>query len=220
MKTCTKCGETKPLDAFGSAGKYTRASCKVCHATQEQSRRQAIGEGHAAYLRAYRRANPERYREYRQQGYWKDPEIHRTRSRQRWASMSDEDRRAYYRASYNRNIESVRQYYQDNKPKYRERERRYRQEHPGVYQSKDMRRRARKIGAIHERINRDEIIARDAGICHLCGASPTGRSLTLDHVIPLVRGGTHTSDNLKVACRSCNSRKQRRLLSELDWYTP
>jgi 5-methylcytosine-specific restriction endonuclease McrA len=31
--------------------------------------------------------------------------------------------------------------------------------------------------------------------------------ITLDHVIPLTRGGAHTASNLRVACRSCNSSK-------------
>lgn len=41
-----------------------------------------------------------------------------------------------------------------------------------------------------------------------------GPCQTIDHVIPLVRGGTNFIGNLLPACRSCNHRKGTRLLSE------
>ena len=44
-----------------------------------------------------------------------------------------------------------------------------------------------------------------------------GRELdkpTMDHVVPLSRGGRHTKDNVVPACQSCNSSKNGRLLSE------
>lgn len=37
-----------------------------------------------------------------------------------------------------------------------------------------------------------------------CGRAGT----TLDHVVPIIRGGGHDEDNLVVACRPCNSRKK------------
>lgn len=41
-----------------------------------------------------------------------------------------------------------------------------------------------------------------------------GPAETVDHVVPLVRGGTNHEGNLTPACRSCNSRKQDRLVIE------
>lgn len=41
------------------------------------------------------------------------------------------------------------------------------------------------------------------GLCYLCGAIAD----TIDHVIPLSKGGTNWPANLRPACRSCNSRK-------------
>lgn len=70
-------------------------------------------------------------------------------------------------------------------------------------------RRARQAGvSTVERINRAEIIARDNRTCYLCGRTlAIGERVTLDHVQPLALGGSHTADNLRVACTSCNSRK-------------
>ncbi len=47
--------------------------------------------------------------------------------------------------------------------------------------------------------------------CHYCGKP---KADTVDHVVPLVRGGTNYEGNLVPACRSCNSRKQDRLVIE------
>ena len=44
--------------------------------------------------------------------------------------------------------------------------------------------------------------------CVYCGCIPTGRNRTIDHVIPLSRGGAHDRFNVVKACRSCNSSKQ------------
>lgn len=48
----------------------------------------------------------------------------------------------------------------------------------------------------------------DAGICAHCG---TSESLSVDHVIPISRGGTNDLENLQCLCRPCNSRKGARV---------
>ncbi len=55
------------------------------------------------------------------------------------------------------------------------------------------------------RLSRRQIFVRDDYTCQYCGAR--SRELTLDHVIPLFRGGTHTWENLVSACPRCNHRK-------------
>lgn len=45
------------------------------------------------------------------------------------------------------------------------------------------------------------------GACAYCGS--TGK-LTLDHVVPLARGGVHRIENLVAACKPCNTRKHAR----------
>lgn len=46
--------------------------------------------------------------------------------------------------------------------------------------------------------------AGENGGCAICNAAP---GYTIDHVWPLVLGGTHDDSNLQFACYSCNSRK-------------
>lgn len=49
--------------------------------------------------------------------------------------------------------------------------------------------------------------------CGICG-KPLGTGRTLDHIVPLSRGGPNRPDNLQAAHGSCNSRKHNRLTSE------
>jgi hypothetical protein len=55
------------------------------------------------------------------------------------------------------------------------------------------------------------IRARDGGACVYCGAQSY---LTLDHLIPLSRGGSSDDDNLVTSCKSCNSSKGARTPDE------
>jgi 5-methylcytosine-specific restriction endonuclease McrA len=61
-------------------------------------------------------------------------------------------------------------------------------------------------------VNRREVFRRDNHTCQYCG---TTKHLTLDHVIPKSKGGTHAWDNVVTACETCNSRKGDRTLLEV-----
>jgi 5-methylcytosine-specific restriction enzyme A len=56
------------------------------------------------------------------------------------------------------------------------------------------------------------------GLCHYCGREVGARRLTLDHVVPLIRGGTSVRGNVVPACKDCNSAKQSLLPWEWDAY--
>lgn len=51
---------------------------------------------------------------------------------------------------------------------------------------------------------RAALITRDGAVCSDC---PASLDLTIDHIRPLSRGGTNDPTNLRLLCRSCNSRK-------------
>lgn len=53
------------------------------------------------------------------------------------------------------------------------------------------------------------------GKCHYCNAQVPPKELTLDHVVPLVRGGKTSRGNCVPACKACNSKKQS--LLPLEW---
>lgn len=51
-----------------------------------------------------------------------------------------------------------------------------------------------------------ELFAR--GICHYCKQKFSRDELTLDHIVPVSRGGRSTKGNMVVCCRSCNQAKK------------
>lgn len=55
-----------------------------------------------------------------------------------------------------------------------------------------------------------------SGVCHYCGRRVGARALTMDHVVPLIRGGRSIRPNLVPACKDCNSKKQSLLPWEWD----
>ena len=55
------------------------------------------------------------------------------------------------------------------------------------------------------RLSRREVLARDQHRCQYCGRAD--RELTLDHVLPRIRGGRHEWENIVAACATCNHRK-------------
>lgn len=79
------------------------------------------------------------------------------------------------------------------------------------------RRRAERFGVVIEPVNRERVMVRDNATCYMCGRKPGRSFLVLDHVIPLARGGAHSEENLKVACKPCNLRKGDRLPKECEW---
>lgn len=54
---------------------------------------------------------------------------------------------------------------------------------------------------------RRDIYIRDNGTCGICGRIVPPNDFTIDHVIPISKGGTYDYDNLQCCCRKCNRLK-------------
>ncbi|MBI2232186.1 MAG: HNH endonuclease [Deltaproteobacteria bacterium] len=52
---------------------------------------------------------------------------------------------------------------------------------------------------------------RAVGVCHHCGGKFPPQELTMDHLVPVIRGGKSTKGNLVPSCKSCNSARKHRL---------
>ncbi|WP_091241350.1 HNH endonuclease [Klenkia soli] len=78
-------------------------------------------------------------------------------------------------------------------------------------------RRVRLQEATVERFDPVEVFERDGWLCRLCDRNvdrelrwPDPASASLDHVVPLVAGGTHSRANTQLAHWLCNVRKGAR----------
>ena len=45
------------------------------------------------------------------------------------------------------------------------------------------------------------------GVCHYCGKTVPPAELTMDHVVPVARGGRSERGNVVPCCRACNASK-------------
>lgn len=67
-------------------------------------------------------------------------------------------------------------------------------------------RRARiKAAPRIEAVSHRKVAERDGWRCHICRKTVTRRTWSIDHLIPLSYGGTHTYDNVALAHKDCNS---------------
>ena len=106
-------------------------------------------------------------------------------------------------------------YRQAHAEKIAARRARWRQAHPGKSQEYEAKRRAhkRRAGKI-ELIDRDYVYQRDRGLCSLCGRKVRKKEISLDHIVPLSLGGTHSLTNVTLVHLQCNTRKRTRTLPQ------
>lgn len=65
---------------------------------------------------------------------------------------------------------------------------------------------------------RKNIILRDNNQCQYCGKTHRSEELTVDHIMPLSRGGQDAWDNVVTACKKCNNRKGSHLPKEIGMW--
>jgi 5-methylcytosine-specific restriction enzyme A len=56
------------------------------------------------------------------------------------------------------------------------------------------------------------------GLCHYCGSRFSPKELTMDHIVPISKGGKTTKGNVVPCCKTCNTEKKSKLLMEWDKY--
>ena len=56
------------------------------------------------------------------------------------------------------------------------------------------------------------------GRCHYCDSQVGFRGLTMDHIVPLIRGGRSSRGNVVPACKDCNNKKKSLLPVEWEDY--
>lgn len=207
FKFCIKCGEEKPLDAF-YAGRNACKACRIRYSNDNTNRRKGTPE-YQAWLRRYydspsfkqhNRANVSRWQ--------KSPE-----GRKRHNEYSRQVNATPKRKEFDRQRRTTKAY-QDY---HREYSSKYYKEFPEKANELRMRRVARQKGAKVGRADYRVARERSNGICYICEKQILSHHKTqYDHVIPLVRGGAHETDNIAYTHAVCNQRKNDRLITELD----
>ncbi|MEB3828831.1 HNH endonuclease [Phormidium sp. CCY1219] len=65
---------------------------------------------------------------------------------------------------------------------------------------------------------RNYVFQRDGYQCQSCGKTRQKVELTIDHIVPLARGGSNDIANLHTLCRSCNAQKKHHFDSRFRPY--
>jgi 5-methylcytosine-specific restriction endonuclease McrA len=201
-KRCSGCELTQPVANFSKNGRARdglQVHCKTCQAETQ---------------RAYRARRPEKMRELGRNQMRRrreaDPEAEREYMR-KWRAANPDKVRASKKAWNAANYEKVRAAANAANA-------RYKAAHPEKRREGDLLRRARKVAASVGEVDLEALWVAQAGACGLCGhdldpglAWPEPKSPSVDHIIPLSRGGTHAQGNLQWACLDCNLSKGARL---------
>lgn len=157
-------------------------------------------EGRLAYLRAYHHAHRD---------------IKNARRRVRYMERREEElanRREQHKVRRNERLTQQAQYRQAHREEARIRTRAWERANPErANQNKiicKQRRRARLAQAPLNNLTRqqwEEIKSAYGYKCVYCGRKM--KRLSMDHITPIIKGGSHTVTNIVPACRPCNSRK-------------
>lgn len=209
-KLCRRCGEVLPLDHFYPTNQWRKR-------TQDYGRRPYCKECCKNENRKYNTENSEAVKAARQEYYQKNRERFIEKHRE-WTARN--------REHYN---EYVSQYYRNRKindPGFSERlKEKCRVKNRQAYHSDSARRskmlmnskrhRARRAGAkIHTLTSEQWLWLKDiyGHRCAYCGKQ--SERLTMDHIVPVSKGGNHALSNLVPACPHCNSTKNARTPDE------
>lgn len=169
---------------------------------REYNKREDVRKRTKAYNKNYNALHPEKLK------------AQRTEYRQANRLTTRKKNSELYRVDIEKSREASRVRYYVDKQKVIDRNRRWRQANPEKILAKNQRRRALKYGSLVENVDPIFIYERDKGICQLCGNVVSREEMTIDHGIPLSRGGEHSEKNIQLAHRSCNSSKGTKTMEE------
>lgn len=201
-KICIECNILKELDEFykdSHAKDGHRSICKICRKIQDKAKHLRNRDRDNARSRAY-------YQAHREVSIQKSKE---------WILANPEKHKQYGKITQQRHPEHGRRgsaKYRQTHPEYRDI---WRKSNPDKIKMHGITRRAKENksnGIITDKEWLD-MLERFDYRCLDCGAN--GRKdvkLTLDHIIPISKGGPNLISNAQPLCKSCNSRKHTKTI--------
>lgn len=192
-------GDGLPCIRCGTSDWYKNGSCKQCAKVNCREWRRANPEKVAAMNRSWREANPDQYREiYR--NYWQaNPDKKREKDR-RWR-----------RANPDKRAETERRWRRANPEKTSEHRRRWKKANPDSVKAHKHLRRARLAGSggSYSSFEWEELCRQYDYRCVCCGKR---KKLTVDHVVPISKGGSSDISNIQPLCKRCNFSKGTKIV--------
>ena len=215
MKTCSQCNETKELSEFYNAvgnKDGLKTECKDCTKATVKRYRLANPEKVAARLKTWNLANKEKVAARGRLYYRTNVEEIKAKDKA-YYNANAEEIKAHKRAQYHANTEETkarnRAYYHANAEEIKAQKKAWGRANPDKIAAKWAKRKARKAGNGGSFTGEEwaDLKAYFDYQCLCCRIAEPEINLTVDHVIPIVHGGTSDIGNIQPLCRSCNSSK-------------
>ena len=211
-KTCTGCKQEKPNSEFSPSklGKLgTRSRCKQCCVKQSKNYRAANHQKVLDSLAAYRRNNPEKVKSLNQKFRKENPNYAKDYYKNYRESELLRSKMRYWKDT-SKEAARKKKARQSSPEVFRERNKKYAQSNPEMIRAKAQRRRANIAKNKTFSISKKELLFMYSANCFYC----SNKAQTLDHVVPISRGGSHGVGNLVPACNHCNFSKAGRTIME------
>jgi 5-methylcytosine-specific restriction endonuclease McrA len=199
-KACSFCKIEKEINLFVKDNRNRSgfgARCKKCDS--EASKK-------------YAKNNKEKRTKYRQKYYENNKESIKEQQKQyRETHNRSEEHRAYRLKNKKKISTKAKEYREKNKERIKEKSKLYYQENKEKFFWHNAKRRSILRNASIYKITNKEKRKILNSICFACS---TTENITIDHAIPLSRGGGHRIGNLIPLCMSCNRSKKNKTLTE------
>lgn len=195
VKTCSKCGETKPCAEFSNSSASKdglKSQCKACAKEYQELNKEALATKAAKYHLDNREAIIAR-----KNSHYQDNKEAATL----YYEQNKETITAYKAEHYQINRETILAYNAE-----------YQKTPKGKLSAKNAKHKRRaliKDGSVTTEALQ-ELIAGSSQ-CFYCDCGITDDNRNIDHYIPLAKGGLHDINNLVIACCTCNQKKNAKM---------
>ena len=232
-KDCTKCGTTKSLTEFRlqkrKSGFFLASWCRMC--SNEASKLCMRAKASDPDVIAARRVrDAERYERLKDDPAFREKERARAKeyvARPEVKTVAAERSKDWAAANPKRVQENRKQWREVNPGKTQAYSRASHERRKGTLDYQDRQNNNGQIRRWRVFNQGDGFTAQHVKLCRVfwgnhcayCGeyTIPGGRAArgsSLDHVIPICRGGEHSPGNIVVCCKTCNFRKNKRMLPD------
>lgn len=233
LRRCSKCGQDKLTSEYPRDKRKKSGLAQPCCECKRLYGRQYVAEHKEVMrerLREWRKKNPEKDRETRRRNNRKWAERYPDKARakfRRWAALYPGDRVAAYKKYREAHPERVaatrlayrlsgretlckRKYRELNKERLRVLDREWCARNPEKVQAKYHRRATakRNAGGSFSAQEWSDLKRLYGFRCLACGRHEPDIKLTVDHVIPVSKGGSNSITNIQPLCGSCNYSKR------------
>lgn len=189
LRQCNKCKELKSLDSFSKKKRGPSGLDWYCRACLSNQYKEKI------------KRNPD----------WSKQKLEKQRA---WL-IANPDKYSVYKQKtiewVKVNPQYQKEWYQSNKKLRNEINARWLKQNPEKRKEYARKRRISKRGSRSFKVLPKELRRLKSQPCFYCGSK---ENITVDHVIPLSRGGYDSIGNILPACISCNSQKNARFIME------